>query len=260
MVTPSCRLRNRIRGAGQRVRSRRLQSVVVQERLQRRRAFGNEPERQPSPARLDADLAVAPIPQFRPEQVYVGPPVPHDELPQVRIVDGPARCHRARAAAGADHPRARRMAALAFRRPRPVRRNGAVPDRHHADAFVPRVHLRLAAGGDSGRRRPIDAPDHRHDAVARQRRALQRRPLRLHAGVCRRRAQPAGVGAGTGRNAHRDSRCCVHRQLSFPDRLRRAPAATGQSRRQDRRRGRGDDQGGLSGAGDGADTRGCCDT
>ena len=37
------------------------------------------------------------------------------------------------------------------------------------------LHLRLAAGGDSGRQRPADAADHRDDAAARQRCQIQRR-------------------------------------------------------------------------------------
>ena len=71
------------------------------------------------------------------------------------------------------------------------RRDGAVPDRHHADAVVPGVHVRLAAGGDPDRRRPADAANHRHHPAAQQRRPLQRRPVRVHAGV-RRRARSTG--------------------------------------------------------------------
>ncbi len=88
-----------------------------------------------------------------------------DQLPQVRAVDGPARRHRGRADVGADDPRARHVAAVESRRARAGRRDGALSDRHHADAIVPRVHVRLIAGGDPGGGRPADAADHRHDTA-----------------------------------------------------------------------------------------------
>ena len=108
-----------------------------------------------------------------------------------------------------------------------------------------------AAGGDPDSRRPTDAADHRHDPAAQQRRPLQRRTVRVHAGVRRRCAQPAGRGGDTNWSRWSPhSRDRVHRRLPVPDRLRRAPAAAGRRRCPRRRRGHGDDQGRLSGPGD----------
>ena len=86
---------------------------------------------------------------------------------------------------------ARRMARMAAVGTGRLRGAGALPDHDHADAVVRRVHVRLAARGDPGGRRPADAAHHRHDAAARQRRPLQRRAVRVHARVRRHGAQPS---------------------------------------------------------------------
>ena len=189
----------------------------------------------------------------------MGPDLPRNQLSQVRVVDRSAHRHRARVDPGADDPRARYMAALESHPPRACRRDGVVSDRHHADAVVSGVHVRPVAGGDPDSRWPADAENHRHHSAAQQRRSLQRRIVRVHAGVRRRRAQPAGrERARAGRDGHRGARCRMHRRLPVPDRLRRAAAATGRCRRQRRGRGHDNDRCRLSGTGDGAAAGGSC--
>ncbi len=154
---------------------------------------------------IDIRRAEAPVPELRSRQGDLGPGVLVDQLSQVRAMDGPAHRHRARVDALPHDPRARHLAALETRRVPAGRRDGAVSNRHHACTIVSGVHVRPAAGGDPDRRRATNATNHRHYPAAQQRRPLQRRPVRLHAGVRRRCAQPAGRGgAPAGRNGHRD--------------------------------------------------------
>ena len=115
--------------------------------------------------------------------------------------------------------------------PGPVGRRGAGPARalHHPQPLVHRLHLRLAAGGDPGRRRPVHAAHHRHHAAARQRHPRDRRHLPVHPRVRRARADADGRHGQAARPARgRHARHLLGDGVPVPHRLRRPPAAPGE--------------------------------